>query len=375
MSLRGRTSRTCSRSYRSENSLKIGTGAKSGSRGIRDCTINEALLDHSFTININSMNARDINTNKLILETLIGRAIKFSVATIVGECKKLTRKPHEPDFIASLTLNFVPLYYGILKAVFPQAKFSVTGIYCHQRPIVDINESNSPELGDILFVYIYTDRKGKTKRNSLLLQAKMSQKESHYVPSTEMHQLKLYMEWPDFSYKKAGALTGVSRSVQPKAIHDGAQYLLIDDHPVTGLAGSVGTFPMGCAIPDRTLQLNDDLTNELLEFMKFKAGRSFEEDKNRTKDDWTQVVWDLLDLAQGKATRRMNAGYTSFPRGVSSQDDGWISYRSDGGSIFDRLHEMHDSNMIQDYKSSFGDEENPAVSVLLIEAVEGFEEG
>jgi hypothetical protein len=43
------------------------------------------------------------------------------------------------------------------KKAFPKIKFSLTGIFCHQKPIVDIGLSTAPELGDILFVYIHTD--------------------------------------------------------------------------------------------------------------------------------------------------------------------------------------------------------------------------
>ena len=35
-------------------------------------------------------------------------------------------------------------------AVFPDYDFSVSGVYCHQKPIVDINLDKKPELGDIL---------------------------------------------------------------------------------------------------------------------------------------------------------------------------------------------------------------------------------
>lgn len=62
-------------------------------------------------------------------------------------------KPQEPDYIAALSTKFIK-NFNILVAVFPKYEFSVSGVYCHQKPIVDIHLDKKPELGDILFVYV-----------------------------------------------------------------------------------------------------------------------------------------------------------------------------------------------------------------------------
>lgn len=56
----------------------------------------------------------------------------------------------------------------------------------------------------------------------------------------DYHQLLLYTKWPKFEYARAGALNGRIRSIQPKSITPGAQYLLIDD--------SGRSFPSPCGI-------------------------------------------------------------------------------------------------------------------------------
>lgn len=62
-------------------------------------------------------------------------------------------RPQEPDYIAVLPTKFIKDFFNILVAVFPNYDFSILGVYCHQKPIVDINLSKKVELGDILFVY------------------------------------------------------------------------------------------------------------------------------------------------------------------------------------------------------------------------------
>ena len=254
------------------------------------------------------MNATDIKKVEPILKGLIHNSIVNSVDFVVKKCNKLGNSPQEPDFIASLTLNFTPALFNILKAVLPKSRFSLTGVFCHQKPLADFGSSKSPEIGDLLFVYVYTNRTGKKLFNSLLLQAKISTKQTSVVSSKDAHQLKLYSEWPKFKYKRAGSLNGISRDVLPKTINDGSQYLLIDNHPIYGLSGMPGTFPMGCATPSKTLNLNNDLAFELIDFLKFKSGRMFEETVATSKDDWTKMIWDILDVTKKKASKRKNVG-------------------------------------------------------------------
>lgn len=116
------------------------------------------------------MRARDVNKVEPILSGLIHNSIIGSINFIVNKCMKLGKRPQEPDFVASLTLKFTPELFNILKAAFPKYKFSVTGIFCHQKPLAEITGlKKSPEIGDLLIIYIYTDKSGAKKLNSVLL--------------------------------------------------------------------------------------------------------------------------------------------------------------------------------------------------------------
>ena len=227
-----------------------------------------------------------------------------------------------------------------------------------QKPTVNINTSKNPELGDLLLVYVDKDSSGKKVINSLLLQAKISNSSVMTVSNADLHQLKLYKEWPKFTYHRADALNGEQRDIQPKTINDGAQYLLIDNDPHTnGLLGGEGTFPMGCAIPDRILKIDESFACEIVNFLKFKAGRVIDNDYHTTKDDWSRMIWDLLSIAAGKVSKRKNAHLSSFPRMKE-----FVNFVTQGfrDSVLENVQFLEgNSNYL---------EENGGVSVILIES-------
>lgn len=304
------------------------------------------------------MNTYDINSNLHILEELIDKALINAVAWISKKCAP--QEPQEPDYVAALSTKFVRDFFNILVAIFPDYDFSVISVYCHQKPIVDIKQTKRPELGDILFVYADRRRKGQILLNSLLLQAKISSCSWLQVHQSEMHQLELYKNWPQFTYYRAGNLNGNKRNILPKTINDGAQYLLIDNNPLTnGLYSGEGTFPMGCAIPDDILCVNGSLSGELIDLLKFKSGRTFDSDLNSTADGWSKMIWDLLQIAAFKYSKRKNAQLGSFPRinGCSH------FYTEDMGEIT-LLDEV-----LNNYKYMEGvSDEDSGVSVVLIES-------
>lgn len=321
------------------------------------------------------MKSEDIKKVEPLLKALLHNSLSDSVDFVVAECSQLGNSPQEPDFIASLVLNFTPQLFTILKNVFPERKFSVTGVFCHQKPLVDIGLTKDPELGDILLVYVYRDDGGYKKFNSLLFQAKISTKSTVLVSSADEHQLKLYSEWPVFKYKRAGKLNGITRDILPKTIHDGAQYLLIESRPVFWFSDHSGSYPMGCAIPAKTLSINNSFTIELIDFLKFKSGRAFEENPFTTDDDWTKLVWDILKVTKDKVSKRRNSRLMQFPRQVTSNLDGYCFFINETTSIFQDIHEELAYGDFLNKSDDFFDEENISPSVILIECSEREGEG
>lgn len=301
------------------------------------------------------MNTYDINSNEHILEPLIEKALLDNVVWITSRCR-----PQEPDYIAALSTKFIKDFFNILVAVFPNYDFSVSGVYCHQKPLVDINLNKKPELGDILFVYADRKLNGKRVLNSLLFQAKISDHPWLRVHHSEMHQLELYRSWPKFTYYRAGYLNGKNRNILPKTVNDGAQYLLIDNNPLTnGIYIGKGMFPMGCAVPDDMLCVNNSLSKELIDLLKFKSGRTFDIDPYTTEDGWSKMIWDLLRIAAFKSSKRNNAKMRSFPRRSE-----YNHFRTDNMRERTLLEES-----LGNYKNMEGIfDEDSGVSVVIVES-------
>jgi hypothetical protein len=222
-------------------------------------------------------------------------------------------KPQEPDFIASLVQDFTPALFEILQSCYKGIAFGLTSVFAHQKPTVNIGTRKNPELGDLLLVLMHTDSLGKKWCNSLLLQAKMTAREKTIIGPGDRHQLRLYTDWPEFTYvNSSAALKGQKRSVKPHTLHDGAQYLMIDKRRIA-VFGHRLHYPMACAVPDRKVIVDKPFNVEIVEFLKFKSGRMFE-DRHEISEDWSQVVWDLLDLSAALFSKRNNSGRASFGR-------------------------------------------------------------
>ncbi len=329
------------------------------------------------------MDANLINSQASDLSRKLNRAIRHSIRY------SGPGRLQEPDYVALLTEHFTPCLEHILGTTFPQYIFDVGGIFCHQSPKVSYSaRSKSPELGDILFVYIEEDADGSARYNSLLLQAKMIEdKYPKSVGQNEQHQLYLYQKWPKFTYITPSELAkmNAARDIQPKTINDGAQYLLINpqnrsyccdcrcdcccDCRKTNICNGIVTddcekkFFMGCAVPAQTLIVDKCLSWELLDFLKFKAGRTFEEDPFHTQDDWTKMIWDLLSNSWRLYNRRKNINYINKNRGVFASSGGFsqttLAKKLD--SVMNQLNSTNDND------NDPAEENESGVSVIVIE--------
>lgn len=300
------------------------------------------------------MNAIEIGNNAQVLEYLINRGLLDSLQWIYLGCAP--KQPQEPDYVAALSLRFTERLFYILSAVFPHCQFSVSSVFCHQKPIVDIGKVKKPEVGDILLVYVDKQANGIIRYNSLLLQAKISNSPILKIHSSEQHQLDLYCDWPKFTYYRAGALNGQTRDIVPKTPTKGAQYLLIDNNPLTnGLCEQAGTFPMGCGLASNPVYLDESLSIELINFLKFKSGRPFEKKNSKTNDDWTKMIWDLLTISSNKFSKRKNAGNLKIPRCCIHKHSEF------GQTLFDELALYQRNNDINE-SDDFG------VTTILIES-------
>lgn len=158
-------------------------------------------------------------------------------------------------------------------------------------------------------------------------------------------------------------MNGQTRNVLPKTINDGAQYLLIDGNPFTnGLSGFPGTYPMGCSVPSNPLCIDNSLSEEIVDFIKFKSGRAFKERNPNCMDDWSKMIWDLLDITSLVYSKRKCAKINQLPR-----RNEYVNYFSDGfreNKLMDELSMKH-NDILRNRESS---NENVGISTIIIES-------
>lgn len=222
----------------------------------------------------------------------------------------------EPDYIAALVSNLPLKLKDVLNKAVPYINFKLGGCFIHQKPLAKFCDSTlfgtkSPEIGDLLIIYKEIGDRD-TLYNALLLQAKKSTDIfSTPIPSNDAHQLLLYTKWPKFEYQRAGHLNGKVRSITPKTITTGAQYLLIDKSHCSTKSYMATTFC--CAMPDNNLVASNSLACEIIRLIEFQTGKPFV-CKYSHKDHWSQMIWDLLDISASSCFNRRRAGYYGADR-------------------------------------------------------------
>lgn len=263
---------------------------------------------------------------------------KGIVGALIECISTLDASADEPTFIAALVTNLPKKLEAILRNLYPKNNFRVGGCFIHQKPLAEFCDrklsKKNPEIGDLLIVYKRIQGKMETY-NSLLLQAKKIKVGAgsiynYKISKEDKHQLLLYTQWPQFIYRRAGLkLNGRKRSIIPKTVTPGAQYLLINQDCI---------LPFYCAMPSDILVAHNNFAVQLINFIEFQTGRPFV--KNVPRDSWSQMIWDLLDISFHSVFNKSKFGYHNVPRGTDSIADFLnltlnydINYNSEGTGI------------------------------------------
>lgn len=231
---------------------------------------------------------------------------------------------HEPDYVAKLVATLPGVIKKSLQAQLPYRQFAVGGAFIHQKPLARFLRPpylgmKNPELGDLLIV-CREQRASGSVYNALLLQAKCTDNILRTTVPND-HQFILYSQWPAFEYVRAGHLNGVRRSVCPKTITQGAQYLLINKKcPSEMLTAAV----------DIPLEGTTCLPCALASVLAFDRGRTI---KKNTFDNWSNVIWDLLSICSSSVFNRRWAGYNNQPRLYGDSAFNFILSQDDNNDI------------------------------------------
>ena len=242
-------------------------------------------------------------------------SLYFAVAKAIESSIQGLTSHQEPDLVASLVTNLPQKLSVVLSQYMSGVKFNIGGCFIHQKPIVEFCDktisTKKPEIGDLLLIYKEVNRNGN-RYNALLLQAKKTSNiYNSPVATNDKHQLALYSKWPKFRYCRAGILNGQERSICPKTVSTGAQYLLIDENFATPNMPVRWTF--WCATPDDVLSASHSLAFQIVDLIEFQTGRPFIE-KRQYMDHWSKMIWDLIDISASACFNRRPAGYRNQPR-------------------------------------------------------------
>ncbi len=306
-------------------------------------------------------------------------------------------RPEEPDIVAMLVLEGTRYLAATLGAVLRSDGIDcrLTSVFCHQRPEVEFAHGRC-ELGDILFVHRHHARDPEDSTNTaLLLQAKKTHREIYEVDSSDQAQLRLYTEWPRFTYRRSGpSLNDLKRDLQPKSAHPGAQYLLIDDlgHDLalTGMLGLPGTHCTAVAPARRRLFSHWSLADALIHFFAGPTVRPFLDEPDVDGSDWSRVVHDLLAHAGQHVFNRKRSGVNRASRRADApwsvaSEDGACRIAWGGGGWSEFGYESEIAERLAPFASRRDDDRRPpkhperdaeddgggGVSVILIETRDG----
>lgn len=302
-------------------------------------------------------------------KAIVCHVLNQGISTAIASLKSC----QEPDYIAALTTGFAANLSSILNSNIRGMTFRVGGYFIHQKPLAEFvnppyRGMKSPELGDLLIVF-KRKQNGEEQYNALLLQAKKNNNPfgKTFISSID-HQLTLYTKWPVFQYRKAGHLNGKKRSIHPKASTPGAQYLLIDEQPNNNCCcGYCHPFcPLCCdssalffTAPSSTvIQASHCFAWALIDFLEFHTGKPFVPKQQRRIDDWSQMIWDLLDISANSVFNRRKSGYQNTPRPagdaiqllLSDNNEGYRinnDFNNDEGAISVLVIEGHDEYSIK----------------------------
>lgn len=209
------------------------------------------------------------------------------------------RKPganlQEPDYTAAITTEFVRLVNH--HHALDYAKLG--GSFIHQRPYVTFTmrrKKRCCELGDLL-VLCRKMVDGKPRFNAALMQMKVLHSKSYKTISNskEKVQLYLYEHWPIFTAQ------GKTYDIVPKTVTLGAQYLFVNDRD----------FPLFThSIPQHKMANCDYFSfgHFLYDFVRWQNGRPIVSNRDKNKDSWSSLIWDIVNYNNGITFRRRNVG-------------------------------------------------------------------
>lgn len=308
---------------------------------------------------------------QLINDTIQEALTKVKDA-IIKEKKARNYELEEPDYTVALAIVLPQLLNKAL--AFSNVKLG--GCFIHQSPRVTFNiprvGETSCELGDLL-VLLRKRTVDDIRYNAALLQLKKS--DSNPVTLTndgDLKQLHLYENWPEFIIKSINE----KYDVFPKVVTQGALYCIIKRNP---------EFTLYMAEPMSTMEYSGEMTfgRFIRDAINWQTGRSISDETNKDNDEWSRLIWNLIQNVQNKVIHkgvfnRTNVGY----KGHSKLSDDFLEFMLNSNenvdsTISDYVNHSRDDKMKKYFSNDSGaptnedrdidDNEGVGISILFID--------
>lgn len=304
---------------------------------------------------------------------LINDTIQEAVTNIIKKKKARNYELEEPDYTVALAIE-LPRLLNEKKKDFPGITFG--GCFIHQSPKVTFNiphvGESCCELGDLL-VLLRKRTTDDTRYNAALVQLKKSENNPVALKDKgDLKQLHLYENWPVFTMSS----THLQYDVFPKTVTQGALYCIINRYPLLILH---------MAEPMSTMEYSGEMTfgRFIRDTINWQTGRSISDETNKDKDEWSRLIWDLIQNVQNKVIHkgvftRTNVGYN----GHSKLSDDFLEFMLNSdenvdNTISDYLYHSLDDKMKKEYSNDSGtptnedrdidDNEGAGISILFID--------
>ena len=197
-------------------------------------------------------------------------------------------------------------------------KFRIGSCYVHQKPYVKFGSEFKLrcELGDLLVIVKRTIN-GVAAFNSALFQLKKIEgKDMFRVPVSggEDKQLTLYTKWGRLKIDLKSE-QGTVYDIMPHAVLQGGSYMFIRPDQTPKFV---------VAVPNREMRaLPPSLGVYLSNMVEWRCGRTIspkDDIKQKCADDWSRLIWKVIDLLQGVVSKCKGYG-----NGTVTRDNGCAS--------------------------------------------------
>ena len=241
----------------------------------------------------------------MYIDNYIDHLLNVAVAYTARTAGKKVKDLQEPEITAAMVAELPDL---LNRMVWPYSGISFGGCFIHKKPKAHYNTTSGKkvcrEVGDMLVV-CRQKIDGVESFNATLLQMKMHKSSSdlHKITDpSELEQLELYQNWPNFYCRRKKKDTYFD--IYPKAPHPGAQYGLIRN-----VYGSDIEVYHSTSSKEMNLISDQSFGHFISNFVSLQNGRTITKRAQQSKDEWSRLIWYLLDISWLGAYRLSSIGH------------------------------------------------------------------